>query len=182
MFHAQFHSHYWQKSIHANVYINPTLFTPWRLLLSLLFLLLGDCCCPIVCINFFSTFIISWLQNGVKTGSWTIGKFSNTITSSKVFFFSYLRVTKRYLSQDTTSQQPQNTCFHFLLWSTWVENMCFGLLRSCVLRQIPFCVPRVRKMSPWRMWWCWGFCNCWWSCLYPIPKLGNDEGGEEIDT
>ena len=70
-------------------------------------------------------------------------------------FFSYLRVTKRYLSQDTTSQQPQKTCFHFLLWSTWVENMCFGLLRSCVLRQIPFCAPRVRKMSPWRMWWCW---------------------------
>ena len=99
-------------------------------------------------------------------------------------FFSHLRVTKRYLSQDMHhfSTAPKLTCFHFLLWSNWVENMCFGLLRSCVLRQIPFCVPRWEKCHLGGCDGVGGFCNCWWSCLDPISKLGNDEGGEEIDT
>ena len=102
-------------------------------------------------LHFYHFLALKWGEDGIMN-YWKILQHHHILQG---VFFSHLRVTKRYLSQDTTSQQPQNTCFHFLLWSTWVENMCFGLLRSCVLRQIPFCAPRVRKMSPWRMWWCW---------------------------
>ena len=64
-----------------------------------------------------------------------------------------------------------------------MKTCVLWLLRSGVLRQIPFCYPKVRKKK--HLGGCDGvgeFFNCSWSCLHPISKLGNDKSEEEIDT
>ena len=62
-------------------------------------------------LHFYRFLALKWGEDGIMN-YWKILQHHHILQG---VFFSHLRVTKRYLPQDTTSQQPQNPCFHFLL-------------------------------------------------------------------
>ena len=143
MFHAQFHSHYWQKSIHANVYINPTLFTPWRLLLS--------CSMYQFLLHLHHFLALKWGQDRITNSCKTLQH--HHILQGDIFLT--LGAQKGICLRTQLLNNPKHMVSTQVLHSKKWKHVFWGCWEVVhVLRQIPFCYPKVRKKTLWRMWWC----------------------------
>ena len=170
MFHAQFHSHYWQKSIHANVYINPTLFTPWRLLFS--------CSMYQFLLHLHHFLALKWGQDRITNSCKTLQH--HHILQGDIFLT--LGAQKGICLRTQLLNNPKHMFSTQVLHSKKWKHVFWGCWEVVSWDKYLFVTLRWEKKH---LGGCDGvgeFSNSSWSRLHPISKLGNDKSGEEIDT